>query len=853
LDRRAGCAGTAATRDSEPARRDHRSDKVIGRARYGSLLAQARLLRAAALLLGLMAHGTSPAAIAPGMPLGPLVQFIDTDEREDHADISVQFSCSVRYISNTPMNHGSSTLITLRLGPDCGSLVNAFPPEFPLVGGGGQLVTGARVESFVPGEIRLELTWTRELDFVMAPTATGLGLRVRLIGTGHRKGRVLVSETEAPQGYAVNLESSSTKFERETVEAAAASLKTQAYVSETDIEDTHWFRLRVGPFTSRAEAERVLQIAQASYPRAWLAINDEQTDLTVVERAGVQSAASSPTDPPLPDDQRTQILRDARAALEKQQYPEAIDLLSRLLRQPEYAARADAQELMGLVRERAGQLAQAKAEYQAYLQRYPDGPGAARVRGRLKTLAAASLTPKTTGEFGASRDNRWTMVGSGAVTYQYAKNQTVSAGTTTSTTSANAALVYGDLLLRDRGERYDFTARVDAGYTKNLVTTFGGSQDRTTAAYVELTDRMMGLTGRVGRQSLASLGVIGLFDGLFVGYQVNSKFSVSAAAGLPAYTSYSALSSQQKFGTVTAEYGPFRQAWVFDAYLFDQTTAGTTDRRSVGFQTRYTVPGRTAVILADYDIAFRQLNSVTLIGNLKVGQVWILGVDADYRRSPLLELSNALIGQSVSDLSALQHELTPSQIRQLALDRTSTSETFVISASRPLGERWQFMVDVAALELSGTPASPALGGTPAIDATPSTGLDKNIALQVSGLSLLQASDLHIFGVRFDDSPTSRSTTLSWDARFALPGAWRFGPRFSVEQLNDQMLGGKQLLYLPELRADWTSRRSVFEIIGGYQLQHQQAVQQQQTLTGQPQAGALDQRSLYISVAYRMRF
>ena len=40
---------------------------------------------------------------------------------------------------------------------------------------------------------------------------------------------------------------------------------------------------------------------------------------------------------------------------------------------------------------------------------------------------------------------------------------------------------------------------------------------------------------------------------------------------------------------------------------------------------------------------------------------------------------------------------------------------------------------------------------------------------------------------------------------------------------------------------------------GYQLQQQQTVLQQQTLTGQPQTGALDQRSLYISVAYRMRF
>jgi hypothetical protein len=810
---------------------------------------QAAPLRAIALLIGLLGlHGNSPAAVPQFMPVGPLVQIIDTDEREDHADITVQFACSVRYIRNMPVSHGNSTSITLRLGPDCGALVNSFPPELPPIGGGGQLVTRARVEQVVPGEVTLELTWARELDFVMAPTATGLGLRVRLIGTSKRKASVLLSDIESPQGYAVNLDSSSTNFERGAVEAAAASFKTQAYVSETDIEDTHWYRLRVGPFTTRAEAERVLKIALASYPRAWLAVNDEETDLTVIDRAGAQSTADTgPTDPPLADDQRAQLLSDARTALEKHQYPQAIDLLNRLLRQPEYPARADAQELLGLVRERAGQLAQAKAEYNAYLRRYSERPGAERVRARLQALAAASLSPKSTGDFGAAADKHWTLAGSAAVTYQFGKAQTVSAGTTTNTTAVNAGLVYGDFLLRDRGERYDFTARVDAGYTQNLVTTFGGNQDRTTAAYAELTDRNWGLTGRFGRQSLANLGAIGLFDGLYVGYQINSKFSVSAAAGLPAYTSYSGFSTQEKFGTVAVEYGPFRQAWVFDGYVFDETAAGATERRSIGFQTRFTVPGRTAVMLADYDIAFQQLNSVTLIGNAKVGQSWILGFDADYRRSPLLQLTNALIGQTATELSALQNEFTPSQIKQLALDRTPTSETFVISASRPLGERWQFMVDLAALELGATPAS---GG---VIATPSTGLDKNIAVQVSGSSLLQASDLHIFGVRFDDSPTARSTTLSWDARFALPGAWRIGPRFSVEQLNDPMLGGKQLLYLPQVRGDWTSRRSVFEMIAGYQVQQQQAVLQQQSLTGQPQTGALDQRSLYISVAYRLRF
>jgi tetratricopeptide (TPR) repeat protein len=849
-------AAAAAAADSEFTRRDERLEQVSSTSKPEAPLARGSGRRATAAsfvaviaggLIGL--SGAVRAAVIQPMPIGPLVQVIDTDERDDHADISVQFSCSARYIANTPISHGNHTSITLRLGPDCGSLLNAFLPEVPLVGGGGTLVTGARVDSVVPGEVTLEINWSRDLDFVMAPTASGLGLRLRLIGISNRKASTFIAEAAAPAGYAVNLDSSLSAIPHESVAAAASALQTQAYESETDIGEQHWYRLRVGPFATRQEADRVLQAALPTYPRAWLAVNDEQTDLAVVEHAGVPlTPTSAPTDAPLPDAERAALLHDARAALENHQYPEAVDRLNRLLRQPEFPARADAQELLGLVRERAGQFAQAKAEYEEYLRRYPEGTGAARVRARLHALLTASITPKTTGEFGAPEANHATIAGSAALTYQFEKDTTVAAGTTTTATSVNAALIYGDLLLRDRGERYDFTMRIDAGYTENIVNTFGGSQDRTTAAYVELTDRVLGLTGRVGRQSLASQGVIGLFDGVFVGYQLNPKWSVSAAAGLPAYTSYSAFSTQTKFGTVTAEFDPLHQAWVFDAYLFDETDENTTDRRSIGLQTRYSAAGRTAVVLVDYDIAFQQLNSATVIGNAKVGDHWVMGFDADHRRSPLLQLSNALIGQAATDLTTLESEFTPSQIKQLALDRTATSNSYVLSASRPLGERWQFMVDLAALELSGTPAS---GG---VAATPSTGLDKSATLQISGSSLMQSSDLHIFGLRYDnDSPISSSTTLSWDARFVVHGAWRLGPRLSVERLSDPALGGTQMLYLPQIRGDWTGRKSVFELTAGYQLQLQQALQQQQSVTGQPESGALDQRSLYISATYRLRF
>jgi tetratricopeptide (TPR) repeat protein len=792
------------------------------------------------------------AAPRPGVAAGPglgssLVQVIDTEVRDDHADISVQFACSVRFLGNTPVSHGDSTRITLRLGPDCGDLLSAVVPEFPLVGGGGDLVTGARVEQTVPGEVSLELSWARELDFVMAPTGNSLGLRVRLIGIAGRKPKVAFMEPELPTGYAVNLDSARENFSAGAVAAAAGALKVQAYVSETDIEGEHWWRLRAGPFATKAEAERVLNIALAIYPHAWVAVNDEQTDLALVEHAGVPTpAASQPVDAPLPDSERTKILSDARTALDKHQYPEAVELLGRLLRQPEYPARADAQELSGIARERAGQLAQAKGEYEAYLARYPDRPGAQRVRARLQALLAASLAPKSTGEFGAAQDSRWTMAGSAALGYQFANAQTVSSGTSTSTTAVNAALVYGDLLVRDRGPRYDFTGRVDGGYTQNIVTTAGGSQDRTTAAFVELTDRMMGLTGRAGRQTLANQGVIGLFDGIFIGYQVNPTFSVSAAGGYPSYTSYSALSTQQQFETISAEYGLLHEALVLDAYLFNETDQSATDRRSLGFQTRFTRPGASAVALIDYDVYFQALNSATLIGNLKIGP-WVLGVDADHRHSPLLEINNALIGQSATDLHMLGLTFTPSQLKQLAIDRTALSDTFVVSANRPLAERWQFMVDIAALRLGGTPAS---GG---VAATPATGLDRNVNVQMTGSSLVQASDLHIFGLRFDDAPSYRSTTATWDARFALPGAWRFGPRFSIEQLSDPGLGGRQMLYLPEVRGDWTSRSSVFEIIAGYQLQQQQALQQLQSQIGPAQTGALQERSLYISLTYRLRF
>ena len=118
----------------------------------------------------------------------------------------------------------------------------------------------ARLESVVPGEVTLEFTWTRELDFVMAPTADGQGLRIRLLGTARNR-RAATWLSRGAGGLCGQSGSSQQKFDPAAVQAAASALGAPAYVSETDIEDQHWYRLRVGPFTTRVEAERVLQAA----------------------------------------------------------------------------------------------------------------------------------------------------------------------------------------------------------------------------------------------------------------------------------------------------------------------------------------------------------------------------------------------------------------------------------------------------------------------------------------------------------------------------------------------------------------------------------------------------------------
>ena len=776
---------------------------------------------------------------------GPLVQLIDADERDDHTNVAVEFACSVRYVANVPASRGSSTVIQLRLGPDCGSGAAAIPAT-PLVGGSSALSITARIESAGLGDVALTLGWGKELNFVLAPTSDGRGLRLRLLRAGRGAiARVGVNEApEAPEGYAVNLVSSRQPIDAAAVQAAATALQSSAYVSELDIDDTHWYRLRVGPFTSRKEADRVLRVAVQQYPRAWIGINDETNEgVSAVVKSAVPTASAGPTDPPIPDAERRKLLREAQAAIKQRKFPQAVELLTKLLRQPEFPDRQLAQELLGLTQQRAGHLALAKSAYEEYLQRYPDGLAAPRIRNRLRTLAAAGRGARATGDFGGGdRELGWSMSGTASLLYQNGQDHVEVGGTSTDTTAVNVLLTDADVLARHRGFRYDFSARASGGYTHQLGgAASGGSTSstgsgRVSAFYAELADRQLGLAARLGRQSHAGDGVLGIFDGAFVSWQWKPSVTLNVALGLPADTARSGVSTDRQFLALSADFGPFRQAWDFGVFAVGQQVSGSADRRAIGFETRYFVPGRTAVLLVDYDFNFQAINSAILMGNWALPGRWVLAFDVDHRRTPVLMLRNALIGQPVTDFSALEQLFSPAEIEQLAQDRTPVTDALSLSLSRPLSERWQLMIDVFGMR---TGASPESGG---VVATPSTGLDRSLQVQLSGSSLMRASDLHFFGARVQQSPTQRSALLMWNARFPIVGAWRIGPRLRIERRENDTTQSTQTLYLPEIRIDWSNQRSIFEFNAGGELG-------QQDLPADTQKT----RRLYFLLGYRLRF
>src|SRR5215472_7681417 len=732
--------------------------------------------------LAALAAGGALAQISAGP--NRLVDVIQVDDHENQADVTMVFSCSMRFVTNIPANEGREVRIQFMPLADCRvNPFNQIPSEIPPLSGGTNIVTGARVESLGPGQITLILTFARNERFVIAQGVDPRGLRLRLLNRSRGKVRVLGGQDETASNFAINLDSQPAPFPQQAIEAAHERLKAPAFVSETVVDGVKWYRLRVGPIEHRSEAERLLQLALQDYPRAWLAIGDdavtndaaaatEQAPLPAVERMG--------SDPPLPPEQLKKMLADARAAMSAHNYPEAIALLTKLQRQLEFPDRARAQELLGLARERSGQLAHAKAEYEEYLRRYPHGEAAARVEYRLKILRAAEAKARTGREIGGTENERWQISGGFAQMFRYDGTRVTNGANpalsnqppAADTTQDSAIFTDADLMARRRGERFDSLGRFSGGYDKTFVPggTNVGNATRVSLASIELLDKPLGLLGRVGRQVNNTGAILGTFDGVFLSWQFRPSWAIDVAAGYPTDLLTAAPQTQRRFETLSLVYAPRNAHWDCSIFAVAQEYDGLKDRQAVGFEGRLLASRASLVALVDYDMFYHSLNTASLLGTLQLPARWTVSLDAERRNSPVITTGNALIGQPFTNLTGLQEIFTLDQIYQAARDRTPVTSNYTFTATKPLGQRFQFTAVVAATQIGATPAS---FGVPA---EPATGTLFNYQAQLYGSNLWGHNDFNVLTLTHGNTEIGRIDSASLTSRFPVGGAWRFAPR-----------------------------------------------------------------------------
>jgi tetratricopeptide (TPR) repeat protein len=509
------------------------------------------------------------------------------------------------------------------------------------------------------------------------------------------------------------------------------------------------------------------------------------------------------------------LMSQARAALDADDVPAAVDALNRLLNLPPNRFSQEAQELAGLARERNGEVAKARAEYELYLKLYPEGEGAQRVRARLTALGEPPKTgareaPPVQPATGAQK-----MIYGSLSQYYYrgaskidtaAKPPQLPNSQTLSMTDQSALISSLDLTGRVRGEHSDTRLVLRDTHTADFLPG-ADDENRLFAAYVEHDQKGLGLMVRAGRQSPPTGGVIERFDGGYARKSVGSHLRVFGLAGVPAELD---LDSSRRFYQGGVELGREGGAWGATLYGFGQTVDDIADRQTIGGEARYYSNGASLYSLLDYDVLFGTLNILLAQANWQSPRGTSLNLIADRRKTPTIQTTNALMGETSTSIQALLDTgLTAQDLRDGADAVTADSTLLLLGLTQTVNARWQLGGDVRLTRISATEGSSLL--PPA----PSTGNIFTYTLQATATGLF-GGDVNVLSVGLIDAPTYRGPLVLL-SNSTLRGRWRFEPALRYYQQTDDTQT-RTTRVNPSLRATYRLKDSIsLEAEAGYEL------------------------------------
>ncbi|MEM8815217.1 MAG: SPOR domain-containing protein [Pseudomonadota bacterium] len=595
-----------------------------------------------------------------------------------------------------------------------------------------------------------------------------------------------------------------------------------AYTTRFEVNGTGWHGLKLGFFNSESEAEQVLAGLSAQFPDAWIRIvgeaersaaraGGEIRDRLASETPAVRVARAESPGAGVLD----QAMIDGRIALLEQRYADAVRHYTLVLESPDHAHGPEAREMLGLALERSGNTRAALAEYQAFLNEYPEHMMTGRVTERLTTLSTAydrqaSLTAAdVAARRPATGGNAW--VFHGGVSHYYWRNEEQVVHDGNYLVSSSGVLGLADITASRRGDRFDLLARFNGAYQHNLVSfDSAGDVGWVSDAFIDIRDSRWGWQGRFGRQTRRQDGIPGRFDGFGLSYEWRPDVSLSVSAGVPVDSPRFVSNSERVFVAGSARVNDLWDGRISaSVYTHQQTVDGIYDRQAVGAEVSYREGNLSAFSIVDFDTSYNVLNTFLSNVNWRMDNGWTLSGRIDVGALPYLTTRNALSGQLATSIDELLDTFSEGQVRRLARDRTAQTTTASIGVSVPFGERFDLSVDVSMRQADGTEAS---GGVAAI---PDTGNQIFFNAMLVGTSLLRDNDLLMLTLRSDTTRSRDTNTLIIDSRLPFGRALRINPRLSVAQHSPNVSNAsKQTIVTPAIRILYRWNRVLVDLEAG---------------------------------------
>ena len=554
----------------------------------------------------------------------------------------------------------------------------------------------------------------------------------------------------------------------------------------------------------------------------------------------------------------------------------------------------DAQEMLGLSRERASQMAFAKSEYETYLKAYPGGADAARVRDRLNGVVAAmenqadkqfearkaklagvenpSPLTQLKGDKGVAAGGQtiagltltqqglktslrepvvdpkaWVWEKNGSLAQYFYRDDYfvppngVSDGHTVNQNEIQSSADFG---LRGDNEDYSMELRTSAFYEKGFAEKSDVESKNISTLYIDGKIKKNGLGLRVGRQSKSTGGVFGRFDGAVATYEPIKDLKIQAVGGSPVFSKDgSPFADERYFFGASVEYALPSKEWAGSTYFIQQNIRDIVDRRAVGTELRYLGKQFNAFGAADYDLYYGQLN------NAYVSATWLprdgttIYGTADYRKVPFLLTSNALMGQNYTQLTQLVDINGTNITNQWATDRTATSETLTLGGTQNLNKDWQIALDATIANYSGTPPSFDQFGNKIIDGTISPGISYYGSIQLSGTNLFKENDSATFGLRYSGSDSSSMYMADATFRYPFSENLRLGPRIRSSLTVSKTIDQQTYVIMPGMTARYRINKQ-------WSVESEIGVRWQDTVTPLSSATSLD---VLANIGYRFEF